>query len=66
MTIVPCFNELFVIMNCVGNPPPEAFQRLIEMELRANSKQIHPFGPQPPGHNQGIYSHELDMESRYQ
>ncbi|KAH6789243.1 hypothetical protein C2S51_004249 [Perilla frutescens var. frutescens] len=45
-----------------GNPP-EAFQRLIEMELRANSKQIHPFAP--PGHSQGIYSHELDMESRY-
>ncbi|XP_057780476.1 uncharacterized protein LOC130999023 [Salvia miltiorrhiza] len=46
-----------------GGTPPEAFQRLIEMELRANSKQIHPFGP--PGHNQGIYSHELDLESRY-
>lgn len=45
-----------------GNPP-EAFQRLIEMELRANSKQIRPLAP--PGHNQGIYSHELDMESRY-
>ncbi|KAG6430184.1 hypothetical protein SASPL_108246 [Salvia splendens] len=46
-----------------GGTPPDAFQRLINMELRANSKQIHPFGP--PGHNQGIYSHELDLESRY-
>ncbi|XP_042053925.1 uncharacterized protein LOC121798799 [Salvia splendens] len=46
-----------------GGTPPEVFQRLIEMELRANSKQIHPFVP--PGHNQGIYSHELDLESRY-
>ncbi|KAG6427172.1 hypothetical protein SASPL_111412 [Salvia splendens] len=44
-----------------GGTPPEVFQRLIEMELRANSKQIHPFVP--PGHNQGIYSHELDLES---
>ncbi|KAL1546249.1 hypothetical protein AAHA92_22874 [Salvia divinorum] len=46
-----------------GGTPPDAFQRLVEMELRANSKQIHPFGP--PSHNQGIYSHELDLESRY-
>ncbi|CAA3006272.1 Hypothetical predicted protein [Olea europaea subsp. europaea] len=40
-----------------GNPP-EAFQRLIEMELQANSKQIHPFRA---AHNQGIYGHELDI-----
>ncbi|XP_042046309.1 uncharacterized protein LOC121792432 isoform X1 [Salvia splendens] len=46
-----------------GGTPPDAFQRLVEMELRANSKQIHPFGH--PSHNQGIYSHELDLESRY-
>ncbi|KAL6496809.1 hypothetical protein OROHE_027291 [Orobanche hederae] len=33
-----------------GNSP-EAFQRLIEMELRANSKQIHPL---TPGHHKPI------------
>ncbi|KAL1549814.1 hypothetical protein AAHA92_17862 [Salvia divinorum] len=46
-----------------GVPMPGPLQRLIEMKLRANSKQIHPFVPS--GHNQGIYSHELDLESRY-
>ncbi|CAI9781537.1 unnamed protein product [Fraxinus pennsylvanica] len=46
--------------NSFGNPP-EAFQRLIEMELQANSKQIHPFHP---AHNQGIYGRELDIRFR--
>ncbi|KAI3449213.1 hypothetical protein Pfo_005878 [Paulownia fortunei] len=45
-----------------GSNPPEAFQKLIEMELRANSKHIHPFAPVP---NQGIYGREVDMASRY-
>ncbi|XP_062090396.1 uncharacterized protein LOC133796763 isoform X2 [Humulus lupulus] len=51
-----------------GSNHPEAFQRLIEMELRSNSKQIHPFatggggpGPGPGGHSHGMYGHELDM-----
>ncbi|KAI3444498.1 hypothetical protein Pfo_001163, partial [Paulownia fortunei] len=47
--------------NSVGNPP-EAFQKLIEMELRANSKQTHPFAP---GRSQGMYGHEVDMGFRY-
>ncbi|CAK7348827.1 unnamed protein product [Dovyalis caffra] len=42
---------------------PEALQRLIEMELRSNSKQIHPFAT--PGHGPGIYGHELDMGFGY-
>lgn len=40
---------------------PEALQRLIGMELRANPKQVHPFGV----NNQGIYNHELDTGFRY-
>lgn len=48
-------------MNDAGNPP-EAFQRLIEMELRANSKQIHPF---VAGHSQGMHGPEVDMGFRY-
>lgn len=44
----------------VGNRP-DAIQRLIEMELRTNPKQIHPF----TGHGQGMYGHELDMSFRY-
>ncbi|CAI9785973.1 unnamed protein product [Fraxinus pennsylvanica] len=43
--------------NSFGNPP-EAFQRLVEMELQANSKQIHPFHA---AHDQGVYSHEPDI-----
>ncbi|KAL0428818.1 UNVERIFIED_CONTAM: hypothetical protein Sradi_0507800 [Sesamum radiatum] len=42
--------------------PPEALQRLIEVELRANSRQIHPFAP---GHSQGMYGHEVDMGLRH-
>ncbi|KAK9279611.1 hypothetical protein L1049_013290 [Liquidambar formosana] len=44
----------------VGNHP-DALQRLIEMELRSNAKQIHPLA----GHGQGMYGHELDMSFRY-
>ncbi|XP_022770492.1 uncharacterized protein LOC111313893 [Durio zibethinus] len=46
-----------------GSPHPEALQRLIEMELRSNSKQIYPFGA--AGHSQGMHGHELDMGFRY-
>lgn len=45
-----------------GSNHPEAFQRLVEMELRAKSKQIPPFSA---GHNQAMYGHELDMGFRY-
>ncbi|XWS32135.1 hypothetical protein CRYUN_Cryun23aG0135100 [Craigia yunnanensis] len=41
----------------------EALQRLIEMELRSNSKQINPFGA--AGHSQGMHGHELDMGFPY-
>ncbi|XP_011037003.1 PREDICTED: uncharacterized protein LOC105134329 [Populus euphratica] len=47
----------------VESNQPEALQRLIEMELRSNSKQIHPFAT--PGHGPGIYGHELDMSFGY-
>uniref|UniRef100_A0A5B7AAV6 Chorismate synthase n=1 Tax=Davidia involucrata TaxID=16924 RepID=A0A5B7AAV6_DAVIN len=46
-----------------GSSHPEALQRLIEMELRANSKQIHPYAA--VGHSQEMYGHELDMGFRY-
>lgn len=45
-----------------GSNHPEALQRLIGMELRANPKQLHPFGV---GHSQAVYNHELDMGFRY-
>lgn len=51
-----------------GNNPPEAFQRLLEMELRANPKQMHPFatgGGGGGGHSRPMYGHELDMGFRY-
>ncbi|OVA13945.1 hypothetical protein BVC80_1787g12 [Macleaya cordata] len=42
-----------------GSNHPDAFGKLIEMELRANSKQMHPVvGP-------GTYGHEVDMSFRY-
>ncbi|XP_051127768.1 uncharacterized protein LOC127249121 [Andrographis paniculata] len=44
-----------------GNPP-EAFQRLMEMELRAKSNQRHPFRPDP---SQGVYGHEVDLGFQY-
>ncbi|XP_065859744.1 uncharacterized protein [Euphorbia lathyris] len=40
-----------------GGHHPEALQRLIEMELRSNAKQIHPFST--AGHNRGVYGNEL-------
>ncbi|XVF33265.1 hypothetical protein REPUB_Repub17cG0154100 [Reevesia pubescens] len=46
-----------------GSHHPEALQRLIEMELRSNPKQISPFGA--AGHSQGMYGHELDMGFQY-
>ncbi|KAL3536777.1 hypothetical protein ACH5RR_000143 [Cinchona calisaya] len=45
-----------------GSNHPEAFQRLVEMELRAKSTQIPPFAF---GHNQAMYGHDLDMGFRY-
>ncbi|KAL3622157.1 hypothetical protein CASFOL_033568 [Castilleja foliolosa] len=46
-----------------GNPP-EAFQRLIEMELLANSKQTRPLAP---GHNnpEMMHGYEVDMALRH-
>ncbi|XP_073140234.1 uncharacterized protein [Henckelia pumila] len=45
-----------------GGNPSEAFQRLIEMERRANSKQSHPFAP---SHNRGSHGYEPDLEFQY-
>ncbi|KAL8495151.1 hypothetical protein ACS0TY_019355 [Phlomoides rotata] len=47
-----------------GGNPPEALQRLLEMEVRAKSKQNYPFAP-PAVHSQGMFGHELDMGFRY-
>ncbi|KAJ7962454.1 Serine-rich adhesin for platelets like [Quillaja saponaria] len=38
---------------------PEALERLIQMELRSKTKQIHPFAA--GGHSQGMYGNELDF-----
>lgn len=46
-----------------ANTPPEAFQRLLEMELRANPKQMHPFAAGNP--SRAMYGHELDTGFRY-
>ncbi|KAK2650212.1 hypothetical protein Ddye_017701 [Dipteronia dyeriana] len=46
-----------------GSNNPEALQRLLEMELRSNSKHVHPFAGAGP--NKGMYNQELDMGSRY-
>ena len=41
---------------------PGALERLIEMEMRANAKQIHPAAV---GHTPGICSPDIDMNFRY-
>ncbi|KAF5464348.1 hypothetical protein F2P56_014430 [Juglans regia] len=46
-----------------GSNNPEAIQRLLELELRSNSKKIQPFAT--GGHGQGMYGHEVDMGFRY-
>ncbi|XVE73811.1 hypothetical protein DITRI_Ditri11bG0148600 [Diplodiscus trichospermus] len=46
-----------------GSHHPEALQRLIEMELRSNSKQINSISA--AGHGQGMHGNELDMGFRY-
>ena len=43
--------------------PPEAFQRLLEMELRGNAKQVHP--SVASGHGRPIYGPELNMGFQY-
>ncbi|XP_057533616.1 uncharacterized protein LOC130811359 [Amaranthus tricolor] len=48
----------------VSDNPPEAFQRLLEMELRANPKQMHPY-PFAAGASRAMYGHELDTGLRY-
>ncbi|WCJ22714.1 hypothetical protein M5689_004791 [Euphorbia peplus] len=43
-----------------GGHHPDTLQRIIEMEMRSNAKQMHPFPT--PGHNRGVYGNEvLDM-----
>lgn len=44
-----------------GRPPPEIYERLIEMEMRANSK----FHPAIPDHVPGFYGAEFESNSRY-
>ncbi|KAJ4832409.1 hypothetical protein Tsubulata_031410 [Turnera subulata] len=46
-----------------GGHHPEALQRLIEMELRSNSKQMRPFPS--TAHGPGMYGHELGMGFGY-
>ncbi|KAJ8450258.1 hypothetical protein Cgig2_033452 [Carnegiea gigantea] len=43
--------------------PPEACQRLLEMELRGNPRQAHPFAA--GGHGRSIHGPELDMGFSY-
>ncbi|KAF8033290.1 hypothetical protein BT93_D2022 [Corymbia citriodora subsp. variegata] len=49
----------------IGNNHPEAFQRLIELERRANAKQTNPFAAAAAGHSQGMYGRDIDMGFRY-
>lgn len=52
----------------IGNNHPEAFQRLIELERRANAKQMNPFAAAAAaaaGHSQGMYGRDIDMGFRY-
>ncbi|GAV83410.1 hypothetical protein CFOL_v3_26857 [Cephalotus follicularis] len=46
-----------------GSNHPDVLQRLIEMELRSNSKQIHPLSA--AGRSRGMHGHELDMGFGY-
>ncbi|KAL6128656.1 hypothetical protein ACLB2K_072011 [Fragaria x ananassa] len=48
-----------------GSNHPEALQRLLEMEMRSNPKQIHPFASGGGHNSQGMYGHELDMGFGY-
>ncbi|KAM5555469.1 hypothetical protein ABKV19_023411 [Rosa sericea] len=48
-----------------GSNHPEALQRLLEMEMRSNPKQIHPFAASGGHNSQGMYGHELDMGFGY-
>lgn len=45
-----------------GRRSQEAFERLLEMEMRANAKQFHPSMAE---HVPGMYGAELDMNLRY-
>lgn len=45
-----------------GKRSHEAFERLLEMEMRANGKQFHPSIAE---HVPGMYGAELDMNLRY-
>ncbi|XP_042501547.1 uncharacterized protein LOC122079275 [Macadamia integrifolia] len=64
----PNYNDLGVPMAAPGFGGgdinhQEALERLIEMERRANSKQLHPVAPS--GHRMGMYGHEPEMGFRY-
>ncbi|XP_050387619.1 uncharacterized protein LOC126803928 isoform X2 [Argentina anserina] len=48
-----------------GSNHPAALQRLHEMELRSNPKQIHPFASGGGHNSQGMYGHELGMGFGY-
>ncbi|KAL5224643.1 hypothetical protein ABZP36_011282 [Zizania latifolia] len=65
----PNYGEFGLMMAGPSGPEPrgnqpDAFERLIQMELTARSKQIHSAmaGPVPGG---GMYGPELDMNLRY-
>ncbi|KAL5727241.1 hypothetical protein ACHQM5_000458 [Ranunculus cassubicifolius] len=47
-----------------GNNRAEAYEKLIEMELRANLKQM-PYPSAGAGHNLGNHGHGIDMSFRY-
>ncbi|XP_030468289.1 uncharacterized protein LOC115686983 isoform X1 [Syzygium oleosum] len=50
----------------IGNNHPEAFQRLLDLERRANAKQMNPFAAAAAGHSQGMYGgRDIDMGFRY-
>ncbi|KAK8934951.1 hypothetical protein KSP39_PZI014835 [Platanthera zijinensis] len=48
-------------VGAAGRPPPEMYERLIEMEMRANSK----FRPAAPEQVSGFFGAEFESNSRY-
>lgn len=57
-----CFQHAGSLVGSGVKNHPEAFQRLIEMELRANAKPVHPAAA---GNIPDMYGPELGMSFRY-
>lgn len=63
LLLILCFNKCAAADVGVGANSPETLKRLLEMEFRSNTKQIHPLAA--AGNKQGMYNYEVDMGFRY-